>query len=413
MPSSDAGAPPISMLSVTEARARVIRRAGEHRFAAETVELSVAWGRSLAADVIAPIDVPPQANSAMDGFALRGADLPAAGERRFRLVGTRLAGDARDASVGAGECLRVTTGAPLPRGADTVVIKENVRVDGAEVVVAAGETPGAHVRAAGEDYGRGEQALRAGMRLTPARLGVMASFGQTTASVVRAPRAVLLTTGDEVVAPGTSLGHGQIYNSNRYSLGGLLRAHGVQLLRHEHVRDDPDALRNALRRAASDADLVLSSGGVSAGEADFLPRLLAEIGSVDFWKVRMKPGMPLLFGAIGDALMFALPGNPVSGLATFRMLVEPLLETWAGRDPQAMPRWYARLAAPIVKTHRRAEFQRAWRESRSDGSLWVTPFPRQGSGVLRSVAEADCLVVLSEDVQSLALGDCVEIVPLD
>lgn len=413
MPPSDPSPPPVAMLSVAQARARVIARAARRLLPPETVELDAALGRILAADVVAPIDVPAQANSAMDGFALRGADLPAAGEQVFRLVGTRLAGDARAAEISPLECLRITTGAPLPRGADSVVIKENVRIEGDTIVVAAGEIAGANVRAAGEDFASGERALQAGVRLNPARVGVLASLGLATIAVVRAPRAVLLTTGDEIVAPGTPLGHGQVYNSNRHSLGGMLREQGVTLLRHEHVRDDVDALRRALLRAAGEADLVLSSGGVSAGEADFLPRLLAEIGTVDFWKVRMKPGMPLLFGAIGETPLFALPGNPVSGLATFRLLVAPLLQTWAGRNSLSAPCWYARLAAPIAKNHRRAEFQRAWRESRSDGTLWVTPFPRQGSGVLRSVAEADCLIVLPEEPQTLAAGDCVEILPLD
>jgi molybdopterin molybdotransferase len=413
MRSADTSTGPVAdLLPVAQARARVIARARGRALPHESVALEHALGRSLAAPVGAPIDVPAFANSAMDGFALRGADLPASGERAFVLVGTRFAGDGRDAAVGPGECLRITTGAPLPRGADTVVIKENVRVDGDRVIVAAGETAGANVRAAGEDFMRGDAAFDAGLRLTPARLGALASFGQTHADVVRAPRAVLLTTGDEIVMPGTALQFGQIYNSNRYSLGAMLREAGVELLRHEHVRDDPAALRAALLRAAREADLILSSGGVSAGEADFLPRLLAEIGTVDFWKVRMKPGMPLLFGTIGEALLFALPGNPVSSTATFQVLVRPALDLWAGRDPDAAPRWHARLAQPLRKTHTRAEFLRASRECRADGTLWVTPFPRQGSGVLRSVAEADCLIVVSENVQALAAGDSVEILPL-
>lgn len=413
MRSADTPPGPVpDLLPVAQARARVIARARARTLPHESVALENALGRSLAVTVSVPIDVPAFANSAMDGFALRGADLPVSGERVFALTGTRFAGDGRDAVVGPGECLRITTGAPLPRGADTVVIKENVRVEDERVIVAAGETAGANVRAAGEDFARGESAFDVGTRLTPARLGALASFGRTHADVVRAPRAMLLTTGDEIVAPGTALQFGQIYNSNRYSLGAMLREAGVELLRHEHVRDDPEALRAALARAAAEADLILSSGGVSAGEADFLPRLLAEIGTVDFWKMRMKPGMPLLFGAIGEALLFALPGNPVSSIATFQVLVRPALEIWAGRDPDASPRWHARLAEPVRKTHTRAEFLRASRDCRADGTLWVTPFPRQGSGVLRSVAEADCLIVVTEDVRTLAVGDSVEILPL-
>lgn len=412
MPTSETVAGPATLIDVATARRRVIARAQQWPRRAETLPLDCALDRALHADVHAPMNVPAFANSAMDGFALRGQDLPPDGEARFALIGTRLAGDGRDALVGPGECLRITTGAPLPRGADTVVIKENVRVDGDAVVVSAGETAGANTRAAGEDYRRDDLAFAAGTVLTPARLGVLASFGLTEVRVAAATRAVLLTTGDEIVAPGQPLRFGEIYNSNRYGLGALLRRHGVELLRAEHVRDDRDALRAALQRAAAEADLVLSSGGVSAGEADFLPQLLTEIGIVDFWKVRMKPGMPLLFGSIGETLVFSLPGNPVSGMATFLTLVRPALEVRAGRDPLAAPRWHARLAQPLRKNHRRAEFQRAARECRDDGTLWVTPFAHQGSGVLRSVAEADCLIVLPEETQSLQVGDVVEILPL-
>lgn len=404
--------PPVNLLSVDAAQARILARARTWQPEGERIALTQALGRSLADAVHAPIDVPAFANSAMDGFALRGADLPAAGERGFALIGTRLAGDVDAVRVAPGECLRITTGAALPEGADTVVVKENVRVEDGSVIVAAGEVAGANVRAAGEDFARGDCALSAGSRLTPARLGVLASFGCATVQVRRRPRAVLLTTGDEVVPPGAALAFGQVYNSNACSLGALLQQSGAELLRHEHLRDDPAALRAALLRAAGDADLVLSSGGVSAGEADYLPALLAEIGTVDFWKVRIKPGMPLLFGAIGHTLVFSLPGNPVSGMATFHTLVRPALEVWAGRDPAAAPRWYARLAQAVSKQHARAEYPRAMRECRPDGSLWVTPFPRQGSGVLRSMAEADCMIVLAEQVRSLQAGDCVEILPL-
>lgn len=398
-------------ISVADARTRVLALAATRRLPAGRVALDAAVGRILAHDVRGDADVPAFANSAMDGYALRGVDLPAAGERAFALVGARLAGDGRPAAVGPGECLRITTGAPLPAGADTVVMKENVRLAGADVVIGAGEKPGANVRPAGEDYRAGEFAFAAGTCLTPARVGVLASFGLVDVAVARAARAVIVTTGDEVVAPGTPLAHGQVYNSNRASLAGLLRHAGAHVVRHEHVRDDPAAIEDALRRAARDADVVVTSGGVSAGEADFLPSLVARIGRVDFWKVRIKPGMPMLVGEIGGALAFCLPGNPVSGMATFLTLVAPALAAMAGRVDDAPP-CYARVAVPIVKNHRRAEYQRARRESRRDGSVWVTPFPRQGSGVLRSVAEADCLIVLPEDATSLDIGDVVEFLAL-
>ncbi|UXI66601.1 molybdopterin molybdotransferase MoeA [Tahibacter amnicola] len=397
-------------ISVDDARERILRRAGGCPPRTAQLTLGQARGRILAVAVHAPLSVPPFANSAMDGFAVRGSDLPGLGERALHLRGTRLAGDGSPICVEPGECVRVTTGAPVPPGADTIVIKENVRVDGDTVWIAAGETAGSHVRPAGEDYLVGDLAFAPGTVLTPARLGVLASFGMSHVEVVEPVRAIVLTTGDEIAAAGFPLGHGQIYNSNQFTLSALLEQAGAQVLRHQHVRDDPEALRVALRNAAAEADIVISSGGVSAGEADFLPRLLQQVGTVDFWKVRMKPGMPMLFGSVGEALVFALPGNPVSSMATFLALVRPALDALAGRPP---PRpWHARLSRAIVKNHRRAEFQRARWESRGDGSVWVTPFLRQGSGVLRSVAEADCLIVLSESDEHLPEGSCVPILPL-
>jgi len=222
---------------------------------------------------------------------------------------------------------------------------------------------------------------------------------------------VLLTTGDELVEPGRALGFGQIHDSNRHSLGGLLEEHGAVLLRHERVRDDPEDLRDALSRAGADADIIVSSGGVSAGEADFLPRLIAQIGKVHFWKVKLKPGMPFLFGEVGGALAFALPGNPVSGIAIFLTLMKPGLAALSGAaDVHAVLR--ARLAQPVDKRHPRAEFQRARLACDSQGGLWATPQSRQGSGMLRGVADADALIVLPEGVHSFAAGDIVEVLAL-
>jgi molybdopterin molybdotransferase len=398
-------------LSVDEARARVPALCAQRRLPAEDVALDAALGRVLAADLVAPLEQPPFANSAMDGYALRGVELPSHGERAFRLAGAVLAGARTTPACGPGECIRITTGAPLPPGADTVVIKENVRSEGDAVVVAAGERAGANVRPAGEDWRRGEVVLRAGDVLTPARLGVLAAAGVAQASVARRPRVALFVTGDELVPPAQPLGFGQIHDSNRYSLGGLLRAAGIEPVQVAHLRDDPDALRTALREAGAHCDLILSSGGVSAGEADLLPGLVAALGRVHFWKVRMKPGMPLLCGEIGQALVFALPGNPVSTIATFLALVQPALLALQGARVEAHVR-RARLAAPIAKKHDRAEFLRAALESRDDGALWATPLRQQGSGMLRGVAEADALIVVPETVHELAAGAVVEILPL-
>ncbi|HZP67626.1 MAG TPA: gephyrin-like molybdotransferase Glp [Rudaea sp.] len=396
-------------LGVAEAQARIVEIAATRMLAAEVLPIERALGRTLARDVAAPRAVPGFANSAMDGYALRGEELPATGERPFRLLGQVLAGGG-DAEVVPGGCVRVTTGAPLPRGADTVVMKENTRTDGDQVWVNAGTAPGAHVRPADEDYAAGDLALRAGARLVPAALGVLASFGLTEVAVRRRPRAVLVTTGDELTPLGEPLGFGRIYDSNRYSLGSLLERHGVELVRHERVRDDPALLRAALERAAGDAEIVLSSGGVSVGEADFMPRLLAEIGEVYFWKVRMRPGMPFLFARVGAALMAALPGNPVSGIATFLALVRPALDAMSGAMPSRTLR--ARLATAVHKRHARTEFQRARLDCDDEGRLIASPVEQQGSGMLRGVAEADALIVLAEAQREFGAGELVEVLPL-
>lgn len=411
-PSTDTMPEFATHLSVDAASHRVVDLCAPRRLASERIELDHALGRVLARDVTAPFDLPPFANSAMDGYALRGDELPAHGERRFRVAGSVLAGAAAAPRFGAGECVRITTGAPLPADADTVVIKENVAVDGDSIVIRGGEKAGANVRPAGEDYRRGDVALHAGDMLTPARLGVLASCGFTHADVARRPRVALFVTGDELLPPEQPLGFGQIHDSNRYSLGGLLRSLGIEPVCAAHLRDDPATLRAALRDAGERCDVIVSSGGVSAGEADFMPALVAELGKVHFWKVRMKPGMPVLCGEIGNALVFALPGNPVSTIATFLAFVQPALLALQGAARAGTRRWKARLAAPLAKKHDRLEFLRARVEWRDDGALWATPLRKQGSGMLRGVAEADALIVIAETAHELAAGTVVEVLPL-
>jgi len=398
-------------LSVEEARERIVEICRARLLPPERIALESALGRTLARDAIAPFDIPGFTNSAMDGFALRGRDLPESGGKEFRVIGEILAGGAPPPEVGEDSCVRIMTGAPLPRGADTVVMKENTQARGDRVIVSAGTASGANVRPAGEDYRSGEAGVLRGDELTPARVGVLASFGMSQVDVARRPRVVLLTTGDELVEPGKPLGFGQIHDSNRHSLGGLIEQHGAILLRHERVRDDPMSLRDALSRAGADADLIVSSGGVSAGDADFLPGLIAKIGKVHFWKVRIKPGMPFLLGEVGGALAFALPGNPVSGIAIFLTLLKPALATLAGANGQpSMLR--ARLALPVDKRHARAEFLRARLASDEQAVLWASPQTRQGSGMLRGVAEADALVMLPEGARVFSVGDVVEVLAL-
>jgi molybdopterin molybdotransferase len=398
-------------LSVEQARERIIEICSARILPTERIALSSALGRTFAGHATAPFDIPGFTNSAMDGFAVRGSDLPDRGNKEFQLIGEILAGGAPPPQIGTDCCVRIMTGAPLPRGADTVVMKENTQASGDRVIVSAGTAPGANVRPAGEDYRSGDIGVAHGEELTPARLGVLASFGMAQVDVARRPRVVLLTTGDELVEPGKPLGYGQIHDSNRHSLGALIEQHGGILLRHERVRDDPPSLRDALSRAGVEADLILSSGGVSAGDADFIPRLIAEIGKVHFWKVRIKPGMPFLFGEVGGALAFALPGNPVSGIAIFLALLKPALATLAGAKGQPTV-LRARLALAIDKRHARAEFQRARLASDAQAQLWATPQTRQGSGMLRGVAEADALIVLPEGAHAFDAGDVVDVLAL-
>jgi molybdopterin molybdotransferase len=347
----------------------------------------------------------------MDGFAVRGDDLDPHGETRLRLCGEILAGGTEIPNVEAGNCLRITTGAPVPSGADSVVMKENTRIEGAFVVIAPGTAIGANVRPAGEDYANGDAALMRGDMLTPSRIAVLASFGLTHAHVLKRPSAILFTTGDELIAPGNPRGYGQVYDSNRYSIGGLIEQNGATLLAHERVRDDPPALVAALKRAGERADIIVTSGGVSAGEADFLPNIVAEIGEVYFWKVRIKPGMPFLFGRVGKALLFALPGNPVSGIATFLTLVKPAIAAMTGtRDS-----WLslsARLTAPVSKRHARAEFLRARIACDDHGQLTAAPLAKQGSGMLRSAAGADGMILIPEETRALDAGDSVRFLPM-
>ena len=398
-------------LSVDEARRCIVDLCRQRRVAVDRVRLDRALGRVLAVDVVAPYAIPPFANSAMDGYALRGEDLPRDNEKRFRLAGVMLAGGSEPLRVGVDECVRITTGAPLPIGADTVVVKERTRVEQGFVVVSGRESAGANVRPAGEDLGEGETAVRAGYVLSAARLGLLASCGKSEVAVTRRPRAALLVTGDELVPLEEPLGFGQIHDSNRYTIAGLLEGIGIVPEPVAHVRDDEDALRETLLAAAAVCDVVITSGGVSAGEADHVSGLVAELGRVHFWKVRMKPGMPILCGEIGKALVFALPGNPVSSFATFLALVRPGLMAMQGAEDAAR-RWFARLGAPIRKKHDRTEFLRARLESRDDGLLRATAVEQQGSGMLRGVAESDCLIVLPEAARTLDAGDVVEVLML-
>lgn len=384
--------------------------AARHRLETESLALPRCHGRVLAQDVDAPLALPPFDNSAMDGFAFRHAGL--AGDHVvLRLVGDQFAGPAGGLRVEPGTCVRITTGAPLPPGADSVAIKENCRVDGDRVTVP-GDTPlAANVRRAGEDARVGERVLQAGAWLSPARVSLAAALGLATLPVARRPTVAVFTTGDELVPPGLPLAAGQIYDSNRDLLMGLLRADGLEPTAWPRLPDDPRQVEIALRDAACAFDVIVTAGGVSAGEKDHLPAVLGRFGRTHFWKVKMKPGMPLLFGSLDQARLLGLPGNPVSVLATYLTFGRALIDGLQGRT-EARPRWHARLVAPLDKPHPRREFIRGRLSSGRNGALHVEANPATGSHLLRAAAESNALIVVPEGAQRYAAGEVVEVLPL-
>ncbi len=383
--------------------------AGQRRLESERIAIRRVDGRLLAQDLIAPIASPAFDNSRMDGFALRHADLDPAGDVSLRIAGAQFAGPALALAVRPGECVRITTGAPIPMGADTVVIKENVREHEGWITVPSGVEVGADIRRAGEDVQVGDGVLQAGTVLSPARISLAAALGVAELAVSRHPTVAVFTTGDELVEPGLALAPGQVYNSNRELLMGLLRAEGLEPVAWPTLPDDPARIETALRDAASAFDVVITCGGVSAGEKDHLPALLETHGTIHFWKVKMKPGMPVLFGEMDRALLLGLPGNPVSVLATFLTLGRDLLDGLQGRAEQRARR-FARLSTPWSKPHERLEFLRGRLQCDPDAVLRVVPNPADASHRLRGAAESDVLIVLAEGTREYETNDVVEII---
>ncbi|MEP7281399.1 MAG: gephyrin-like molybdotransferase Glp [Rubrivivax sp.] len=378
--------------------------------------LAQALGRVLAADVISPIDVPAHDNSAMDGYALHGADLRADADTTLQALPTTVfAGPPFDGVVGRGQAVRIMTGAVMPAGLDSVVPFELCTVSGDRVTLRPGVLKaGENRRRRGEDLARDGVALPGGRVLRPADLGLAASLGLDHVQVLRPLRVALFSTGDEIAAPGTPLAPGQVYDSNRFSLLGALQRIGVEVIDLGLVPDDRTALAAALDRALAEADAVVTSGGVSMGDADHTRELLAARGEVGFWKVAMRPGRPFAFGRLRgpggrSAWLFALPGNPVAALVTFYALARDALLVLAGARAPAPPRLQARSVAPIRKRPGRSEFQRAVVEPAADGGWQVRTTGSQGAGVLRSMTEANALLVLGHDQGPVAAGDLVEV----
>lgn len=386
-----------------------------HRFlqpltATLRVPIRSALGRVLAEDVLSPVDVPAHRNSAMDGWAMRGADLETDGETTLAEVGASFAGRPFPGSVGMGQCVRIMTGGVVPAGADTVVMQERAKASGKSITFAAGQRTGQNVREAGEDLRKGSVALRRGRIVRPADLGLIASLGIGEVAVYRPLRVAFFSTGDELKSVGTLLGEGEIYDSNRYTLYGMLARLGCDVLDMGVVRDDPALLERAFAEAAANADVVITSGGVSVGEADFVKAMLDRLGEVVFWKIAMKPGRPLAYGKIRGAHFFGLPGNPVSVMVTFYQFVRDALLVLSGANPvEPVPSFNATCTARLKKAPGRTEFQRGVLARGADGTLTVRPTGEQGSGVLKSMSEANCFIILGDATGNVEAGTSVEV----
>jgi molybdopterin molybdotransferase len=381
----------------------------------ESVALRTALGRVLARDIVSPIDVPAHDNSAMDGYALRGSDLAAAGDTLLRIAGTGFAGQAFAGAVPPGHCVRIMTGAVMPAGLDTVVPQEFTQAEGRDAVrVPAGAVrTGDNRRLAGEDLARGSAALRAGRLLRPADLGLLASLGRAEVPVFRRLRVAFFSTGDELRSIGEALDEGCVYDSNRYTLWGMLQRLGCELIDLGVVRDEPAALREAFASAAAGADAVITSGGVSVGEADHTKAIMAELGDVLFWRIAMRPGRPMAIGRIGDAILFGLPGNPVAVMVTFYAFVRDALRAMSGIVEPPAPLLRARCITPLRKKPGRTEYQRGIVTRGDDGRWQVAITGSQGSGILSSMSAANGMVVLHHEQGDVAAGDEVDVIAFD
>jgi molybdopterin molybdotransferase len=400
-------------MSVDKAR-RFIRDFLQPVQTKESLALRSSLGRVLAEDILSPYNVPNHNNSAMDGYALNADDVAASGNTTLRIAGTAFAGKAFEGTVGKGECVRIMTGAVMPPECDTVVIQEHVQAEDGRITFGEGVRRGQNLRYAGEDLKQGQVVFAAGHMMRPADLGLIASLGLGEVKVYRKLRVAFFSTGDELASIGQPLEAGQVYDSNRYTLYGMLTRLGVEVIDMGVVRDDPALLEQALQDAAACADVILTSGGVSVGEADYMKQLLTELGQVVFWKIAMKPGRPLAYGKIGDAHYFGLPGNPVSVMVTFYQFVRDAMLVLMGQpNPVPVPQLSVISAGNLKKAPGRTEFQRGVLFADGDGQWKVQPIGNQGSGVLRSMSEANCFIVMDESCGNIQAGETVKVQILD
>lgn len=377
----------------------------------ETIMIRDALDRTLSTDVLSTIDVPAYTNSAMDGYAINGEDLEKMPS--FTLVGIAYAGKPYNGSVKTGECIRIMTGAPVCEGIDTVIMQEHVTVDDKKITINGAQKRGQNIREKGEDLKKGSPAIDAGRRLTASDIGLLSSLGIAKVSVKRKVRVAILSTGDELKDVDESLGAGQIYDSNRYTIYCMLLRLGVEIIDLGIIKDDPEDIKKAFEKAADSADVVITSGGVSVGDADYVKQTLEDLGTVNFWKIAMKPGRPLAVGQIKNAFFFGLPGNPVSAMVTFYQCVQPAIREIMGQTLVANPSVEMKCISKLKKRPGRVEFQRGVIITTDNGQKVVKSTGNQGSHVLSSMSEANCFIVLPMECGNVAENSVVEVQPFE
>lgn len=378
----------------------------------ERCPLQLAFNRIVAEPVTSPINVPGHINSAMDGYAVNAADLPQEGSCQLQVAGTAFAGTPYSGTVEKGQAVRIMTGAVVPEGTDTVIMQEQAERDADTITLQTGHRRGENVRQIGEDIARGGVVLAPGKKIRAAEMGLLASLGVGEVTVRRRLRVATFSTGDELCSIGEMPREGQIFDSNRYSIAGMLRALNVEHIDMGVIRDEPEAISHAFSTAAGVADVLVTSGGVSVGDADYVKQTLDKLGKVDFWKIKMKPGKPLAFGHLNEAVFFGLPGNPVSVMATFYQIVQPSLQRMMGQQASPALRMRVRCADKL-KSPARQDFQRGILERDDNGEPVVRSTGNQGSHILSSMSLANCFIVLDADCRGVEPGEWVEVQPFE
>jgi len=379
----------------------------------EQVAIRDGLGRILAKDVLSTINVPAFTNSAMDGYAIRHKDIQSDCSTSLAVIGTAYAGKTYMGSISKGECIRIMTGAPIPNDVDTVVIQEHVTRKSDNIILESGHKKGQNIRLFGEDLKIGAVALAKGEKLKAADIGLIASLGIAEVSVCRNIRVAFFSTGDELRSIGEPLEEGQIYDSNRYTVFSMLKSFGIEILDMGIIKDNPESIRLAFETAGRNADVLITTGGVSVGDADYIKQTLEALGEVNFWKIAMKPGRPLAVGSLGDTLFFGLPGNPVSAMVTFYQFVQPALRQLLGQKQISNTTIQLKCVSALKKRPGRVDFQRGIIFTSETGEYRVKTTGNQGSHVLSSMCQANCFIVLPQDSGNIDAGSLVQVQPFE